>query len=80
MAPLEHAIPPMATVMIKDPADVDEKADYEHIQHMSEKLEAVDQLPVTIPTSAYSTLTPWQAIRKFRRQFLFGCAACLGAL
>jgi len=79
MSPLEHAIPPTGTLVTEDlHVLMDEKAEHEHIQDVSDKFDDANR--AQIPISAYVDLLPWQAIRKFRRQFLFGVAACLGAL
>jgi hypothetical protein len=78
MTPLANAIPPTGTLVTEDIHILDEKAEHEHISNLPAKFDEPNGAEV--PISAYADLGPWQAIRKFRRQFLFGVAACIGAL
>jgi hypothetical protein len=82
-ANIPHTIPP--SVQIAN-AEVgvdfhDDKAAIDQVEGSAPATvqELTDRLS-TIPRSAYASLSPSAAIRKFKRQFLMGALASVGAL
>lgn len=82
MTALDHTAPPNGTTITADVhAHFDEeiKNASDHVEHDTK----VDQLTAslsTIPRSAFAHLGPSEAIRVFKRQFLIGTLASVGAL
>lgn len=83
MGILEHTAPANGAIVTADVhshLEEDVKAAIDHVEDSPRTVEQLTAALAALPRSAFVHQGPWQAIRTFRRQFLIGVLASVGAL